>query len=115
VARYPDMREMARGATESYDRIDALDQIKPPYPAQGSPNWWALRMRYEQLLMAKIRRHRADNHLNLPLNAPEAEAAKWAALGNETADRDYHMFANVPANVPDMRKRFRQEAARALG
>lgn len=110
---YPDMRELARGATESYERIQSLDQIKPPYPAFGSPNWWALRLRYEQLLLAKIRRQRADSPLCCTVNEPEGHAAKWGALGNEHADHDYQLFANVPAEAPDVRKRFWPEVKAA--
>ena len=49
----------------------------------------------------------------------EADAAKWSALGNETADRDYQQFANVPMDAPDCRKNrpdwLQMQASKALG
>lgn len=99
MADYPDMRELARHATEDYSRIDSLDQIKPPYPAQGTPNWWALRLRYEQLLMARIRRDRANSAIPCRVNEGEATAAKWAALGNEQADSDYQSYVKPAAEI----------------
>jgi len=100
VADYPSLAEMSRLATEDYSKIDSIDQIRPPYPAHGTPNWWALRRRYEQLLLARVRRERKD----APLAGPTAlakvvgadfdqdrhcRAATWASLGNERAVVDY--------------------------
>lgn len=93
MRNYLDMREMARGATETYRHIDSLEGIRPPYPARGTPNWWALRIRYEELLFSKIRRQRAESKLALPEKPDQANAAKWSALGNEAADADYQRLA----------------------
>jgi len=103
VARYPDLTEMAKFATENYAKIDSIDAIRPPYPAHGTANWWALRKRYEELLFARICKERAASKHRTSINEPEAEAAKWAALGNETADRDYRDFAKGDLTAPDAR------------
>ena len=114
MARYPSLREMAKFATESYAKHDSLETIRPPYPAHGTPNWWALRQRYEELLFARIRKDRNASAHKSTINEPEAEAAKWAALGNETADRDYCEFAKVDTMAPDVRKHWRKDAADAV-
>lgn len=100
MASYPDMRELARFATENYSSIDSIDRFRPPFPAQGTPNWWAMRQRYEELLLARVRRDRNGARLAGPSTASKvagadlnheahANSAKWAALGNEDADVDY--------------------------
>ena len=99
MADYPDMRDLARHATEDYSRIDSLDQIKPPYPAQGTPNWWALRFRYEQLLTSRIRKDRANSVIPSRVNDREAVAAKWAALGNEQGDAEYQSFVRPASEI----------------
>lgn len=81
---------MARLATENYARLESFADIKPPYPERGSPNWWALRQRYEQLLAARLRMDREGKTPAFDHN--EAVAARWAALGNETADADYQRY-----------------------
>lgn len=115
MARYPDLRECAKFATESYERLDSLESIRPPYPANGTPNWWALRRKYEELLLGRIRKERNASAFKSRINEPEATAAKWAALGNETADRDYQQFAPVDTSAPDVRKHWRKDAEDALG
>lgn len=94
--RYPDMRDMARLATEDYSRIDSIEAINSrdlKYPAYGTPNWWALRARYETLLAARLRNERRDPRGRESKFSPEDErhyvAAKWCALGNEQATADY--------------------------
>jgi hypothetical protein len=123
VARYPDLRECSRLSTQKFGDITSLEQInrKPGsrfekgYPGQGTPEWWALRMQYEEILLGNIRKDRkASNHVST-VNEPEAEAAKWAALGNETADRDYCDFARVDTTAPDVRKHWRKDATDAIG
>jgi hypothetical protein len=105
---------MSKFATENYAKLDSLESIRAPYPAHGSPNWWALRQRYEELLFARIRKERnASNHKST-INEPEAEAAKWASLGNETAGRDYVDFAPVDTSAPDVRRSWRKEAVDAV-
>ena len=89
----PSWDSLMHGATETYAHIESAEQIKPPYPAQGSPNWWALRKRYEELLLGRIRKQRAAATIRLPINDAECVAAKWAALGNEEADREYQRLA----------------------
>jgi hypothetical protein len=97
------MRELARRSTEDYSTITSLDQInRQPksrfergYPGQGTAEWWALRLRYEDLLGAKLRRERSESKLQPTFNEAEAVAAKWSALGNETADRDYQSCVRV--------------------
>jgi hypothetical protein len=109
VARYPDLDALARLSKQDFSDIGSLDMIsrrpktrfEAGYPANGTPEWWALRKRYEELLFSKIRAERAASHMPCRVNEPEAEAAKWAALGNETADRDYQQFSNVPMDAPD--------------
>lgn len=93
---FPNLRDMARLATEDYSKFDSLDQIKPPYPASGTPNWWALRLRYEQLLLGRIRKDRKG--ADIP-NADECNCAKWAALGNEEADEKYKAYVPTAAEV----------------
>ena len=105
MARYPDMVELSRLATENYDRIDSLESIRPPYPANGTPNWWALRRKYEELLLGRIRKERKASAFKSRINEPEATAAKWAALGNEVADRDYQLFAPVDTSAPAVRRK----------
>jgi hypothetical protein len=109
MADYPDLKECARFATEDYSRLDSLDQIKPPYPAQGTPNWWALRAKYEELLFVRIRKARSGGGIKNRVNNAEAEAAKWAALGNEQADKDYQSF--VPPATEVVKRRGWLEAA----
>jgi hypothetical protein len=111
---YPNMRDLAAMATEDYSRIDSLEAIKPPFPAQGSPNWWALRLRYEELLFTKIRRQRSDSVIPVRVNTAEAEAAKWAALGNEQADKDYQSFVPTAAAVNKRRRDWLDAAAEAV-
>ena len=119
---------MARHSREDFSTVASLDMIsrKPKtrfeggYPASGSPEWWALRKRYEELLFDSVRKLRASSCIPCKINHPEAEAARWAALGNEAADRDYQQFANVPLDAPDCRKGRRadwlqMQAANALG
>jgi hypothetical protein len=89
MASYPDMRELARLATERYMQLESLEQIKPPYPGHGSPNWWALRLRCEELLEARIRKGWRGAMFQPDWNHARSEAAKWSAIGNEDADRDY--------------------------
>ncbi len=88
MSNYPDMREMARLATENYARIESLEQIRPPYPARGTPNWWSLRLRYEQLLHTRLRRERDGQPLPGD-GEQQATRAKWTALGNELATLEY--------------------------
>ena len=95
MARYPDMRELARHATENFSRLESLENFRPPYPAQGTPNWWALRLQYETVLLGKLRKERAKSPMECRLNNLECDAAKWAAIGNEDADRDYQELAPV--------------------
>jgi hypothetical protein len=106
---------MARFATENYAKFDSLESIRPPYPASGTPNWWALRKRYEELLLGRIRKERNASAFKGRMNEPEAEAAKWAAIGNETADRDYQQFAPVDTSAPNVRKHWREDAIDAIG
>lgn len=115
MARYPDLRELSKFATENYAKFDSLESIRPPYPAHGTPNWWALRAKYEELLLGRIRKERKASNMPSNVNEPEATAAKWAALGNETADRDYQQFAPVDTSAPDVRKHWRKDADDALG
>ena len=89
----PDWSRLTHGATETYQQYESVDQIRPPYPATGSPNWWALRKRYEELLLGRIRKQRSGDVVQLPLNNRECIAAKWAALGNEAADAEYQRYA----------------------
>jgi hypothetical protein len=116
VDSYPDIRTLARGATEDYSRIDALEQIRPPYPAHGSPNWWALRLRYEMLLAERLNRLRRGSDMKTAFNIPEAIAAKWAAIGHEAADRDYQSFVKaLGPNHSPRRKDWLHAAAEAIG
>ena len=112
MADYTDIRSMARLATEDYSSLDSLQQIsrdrgsrfEKGYPAHGSPNWWALRIRYEQLLLGKVRKERAASKLRCDEKLDEWDAAKWAALGNEQADRDYQGFVPSATEVHDRRR-----------
>ena len=96
---YPDMRAMARLATEDYSRIDSLEKIRPPYPAHGSPNWWALRLRLEELLAEKHRRAWKNALIATRMNVAEAQAAKWSALGNEYGEQVYAAMVPTWDNV----------------
>ena len=105
MADYPDMRDLARHATEDYSRVESIEAFRPPYPGQGTPNWWAMRLRYEQLLMAKIRKSRAGTQIkSKPINEAELDAAKWAALGNEQANADYQGFVPSAHQVIDRQR-----------
>ena len=106
---YPHMHDLARLSREDYSDVHSLDSIsrgprtrfEGGYPAQGTPEWWALRQRYEELLMAKIRRDRAGSPIRTQHDRDrEYEAAKWASLGNEDADREYQSHAHQPGR-PD--------------
>jgi hypothetical protein len=123
VARYPDLRELSRKSQIDYSDITSLEQINRKekgrfergYPGAWTPEWCALRLRYEEILLGDIRKARkASKHVST-VNEPEAEAAKWAALGNETADRDYQQFAPVDTAAPDVRKHWRKDATDAIG
>lgn len=67
---------LTQGATDTYRDIDSLGNIRQPsveerrlkscrfpdgFPARGTPNWWALRRRYEELLARDQRRARAGD------------------------------------------------------
>ena len=123
MARYPDLRELSRLSPRDFSEIESLEQIsrreramfERGYPASATPEWWALRKRYEEILLGKIRKERKDSKSPSRVNEPEAEAAKWCALGNETAQRDYEDFARVDTSAPDCRRNWQKEAENALG
>jgi hypothetical protein len=123
VARYPDMKELGRFSAEDYSSITSLEQInRQPksrfergYPGQGSPEWWALREKYEAILVAKVRRERAESRMKFLHNDAEELAAKWAAMGNETADKDYQDFVRVLGpNAAPRKKDWLDATANAL-
>jgi hypothetical protein len=86
VTDFPNVTEMARLASEDYSRIESLAQIRPPYPAQGSANWWALRKRLEEVLAKEQRKAGAKF---TPEQAHRSDLAKWTALGNEGAKQSF--------------------------
>lgn len=98
-----DWTRFTHGATDNYGDIDSIERIKLPderfrkesrfpqgYPGQFTPNWWALRKRYETLL-ARGRRELFAGPA--PKVEPEAielsDVAKCASLGVESADNEY--------------------------
>lgn len=114
MADYQDMRTLARLSKVDFSDIDSLDAInrrkgsrfENGYPANGTPEWWALRYRYEQLLKASIRKLRSGTHIKAgDTPEDEADAAKWAALGNEQADADYRAFVPSVYEVTERQKR----------
>ena len=121
MARYPDMRELARLSPRDFSEVGSLEQIsrrekamfEKGYPASGTPEWWALRKRYEELLLGQIRKERNAGKFPSRVNNPEAEAAKWCALGNETAQKDYEDFAPVDTSAPDVRRNWLDAATKA--
>jgi hypothetical protein len=122
VARYPDLRELSRLSPRDFSEVGSLEQIsrrekamfEKGYPASFSAEWCALRLRYEELLLGKIRKERNAGKFPSRVNNPEAEAAKWCALGNETAQKDYEDFAPVDTSAPDVRRSWRKEAVDAV-
>ena len=90
MADYPDMRAMARLATENYDHLESLE----PCEGYGPRIWWALRLRYEQLLESRMRRLRNGSTIKFPDTSAMDEAAKWTALGNEHAQAIYERRGN---------------------
>jgi hypothetical protein len=104
MPKYQDIAELAASATEKFLHLESLKDIRAPYPAHGSPNWWSLRKRYEDLLFAEVRRQRSGKGIKNSINEAEAHAAKWAALGNERADMDYQAFVPTAQSVYASRK-----------
>jgi len=114
---------MARHSREDFSTVGSLDMIsrrpktrfETGFPASGSPEWWALRKRYEELLFTEVRRLRASSCIPCKINHSEAEAARWAALGNEAADRDYQSFVkSIGPNTPPRRKDWLHAASEAI-
>ena len=96
--RYPSLRDMARLATEDFSRIESLDQVRPPYPARGTPNWWALRLRYEELLNRKITDLRKSSGIAIdPPSDPFADPVFIRALNSAY---DVGRPAEYPAEAP---------------
>ena len=44
-------------STNQYSHIESLAQIRPPYPATLSADWWALRRRMEEIMARDQRRN----------------------------------------------------------
>ena len=98
-----DWDRFTHGATDTYTDIDSLERIKVAdernrkgsrfpegFPALFTPNWWALRRRYETLL---ARSQCAPFSTQQPDSTPEArdlsDMAKCASLGVESAVAEY--------------------------
>jgi hypothetical protein len=87
---FPDMATMARLSSKDYSHIESLEQIRPPYPAYHSPEWWALRKRYDELMRQRVRRLRSELPTSSrPVDEVRAHRAAWTALGNEAAKIAY--------------------------
>jgi hypothetical protein len=92
MADYPDMRALARLSKVSYAHLESLEQINRrdmEYPGSGTPEWWALRLRYEELLARSIRKLWGKDLAKRGVDPLRATAAKWTELGNEDAQRNY--------------------------
>lgn len=96
MANRPDWERLTEGATESYATLDSLASIRPPYPASGSPNWYALRRRYEELLairQAKLGTRWDRDSVEL------SDISNLTALGFEPAEARYQ-HANPETGLP---------------
>jgi hypothetical protein len=84
------------GSTDSYGDIDSLERIRlgderyrkdsrfpDGFPGQFTPNWWALRQRYETLLARGPQGKTTREGRDL------SDVAKCASLGVESAVDDY--------------------------
>ena len=104
MVKYPDIAEMGRLSSEDYSTITSMEQVsrreksrfERGYPANGTPEWWALRHRIEEILHKQQRdlrkayplaqdrdEHRSRHEHEL------ATTARWVSLGNEDAQADY--------------------------
>jgi hypothetical protein len=100
VDKYADMKDMSKLAATQYTDVTSLEQINRRergkftggYPGAGTREWWALRLRLEELMAAEQRKGRKQSGWTVP-ETPEyiarSTAAKWAALENPEATNDY--------------------------
>ena len=72
--------------TGKYAHIEGLAEIKPPYPAVFSADWWELRQRMEEI-MAKGQRKRNIRWTEAELS--RSKVAKQTSLGDEDAKIEY--------------------------
>jgi hypothetical protein len=104
VKQYADVEAMARLSKVDYSYIESLEQIRPwlikrpkagggvedGYPAVSTPEWWALRLRLEQIMGRKIQKMREKLPKGCaPTDERRANDAKWTSLGNEEAQLNY--------------------------
>ena len=80
------MKRIDPPAVSTFDHIESLEQIKPPYPAQYSADWHALRRRVEIIIHRKQAKHpprwTADP-------VAHYKAAMRLAAGDDSAQLDY--------------------------
>jgi hypothetical protein len=69
-----------------YAHIESLAQVRPPYPAQGSADWWALRQRVEEII-ARDSRRRGTKYTEAEV--VQSDNAKRAALGEGDSSLAY--------------------------
>jgi hypothetical protein len=77
---------MAVQPSNNYAHIESLAQIRPPYPATGSADWWALRQRVEEII-AKDSRKRGTTYTEAEYR--RSEGARLTALGDEDAQKAF--------------------------
>lgn len=98
-----DWNRFTHGSTDSYGDIDSLERIKvldernrkgsrfpDGFPGQFTPNWWALRKRYEVLLgRSRGGPFSGTDTVSTAEDRELSDVAKCASLGVETATADY--------------------------
>jgi len=75
VADYPRHARLGEVRTEDYLRLDSLYQIRPPYPANGTAELWALRGEVRRTADGRIRKTRSSGGIKNRVNNAEADAA----------------------------------------
>jgi hypothetical protein len=104
VGKHLDWNRFMEGSTDNYGDIESLEQIKladprfrkdsrfpEGYPAVFLPNWYALRKRYEAIL-SRGGDDGGFGMVKVPVCPEErdlSDVAKCAALGIESATREY--------------------------
>jgi hypothetical protein len=101
VVKPIDWARLTQGATDTYTDIDSLEQIRlvdernrrgsrfpEGFPALYSPNWWALRRRYEELLGRRQRLARGGERWSSE-DYSLSQIAKQVSLGDEPATAEY--------------------------
>jgi hypothetical protein len=79
-------KALAVQSSNNFAHIESLQQIRPPYPASGSADWWALRQRLEEII-AKDSRRRGTTYTEAEYR--RSESARLCSLGDSDAQQAF--------------------------